>query len=99
MDPKIKEEKGKQGEIKAKKEKGKGTEIDAIFKGTKKIKKEKKTNEISKKRKEVKKEMREETKERKVTEDGFKIYTEEELKLNGKGGGTDLCPFDCDCCF
>eukprot|EP01027_Heterolobosea_sp_BB2_P015987 GEZU01022825.1.p1 GENE.GEZU01022825.1~~GEZU01022825.1.p1 ORF type:complete len:136 (-),score=62.23 GEZU01022825.1:139-546(-) len=30
--------------------------------------------------------------------DGLPIYTEEELKI-GKGGGTPLCPFDCDCCF
>ena len=37
---------------------------------------------------------------RRVTEDGFKIYTEEELGLNMTGGGdTELCPFDCDCCF
>ena len=35
---------------------------------------------------------------RRVTDDGFKIYTEEELGI-GKGGDTDLCPFDCDCCF
>uniref|UniRef100_A0A061RCL0 DUF1764-domain-containing protein n=1 Tax=Tetraselmis sp. GSL018 TaxID=582737 RepID=A0A061RCL0_9CHLO len=35
---------------------------------------------------------------RKRTEEGFPIYNEEELKLN-KGGDTDLCPFDCDCCF
>lgn len=37
-------------------------------------------------------------KQRRVTEDGFKIYTLEELGV-GKGGDTDLCPFDCDCCF
>lgn len=37
---------------------------------------------------------------RRVTEDGYKIYTEEELGLNMTGGGdTELCPFDCDCCF
>lgn len=36
---------------------------------------------------------------RRVTEDGYKIYTMEELGLNDKGGDTDLCPFDCDCCF
>lgn len=35
---------------------------------------------------------------RKTTEDGFKIYTMEELGI-GKGGDTELCPFDCDCCF
>lgn len=31
-------------------------------------------------------------------EDGLPIYTEEQLQM-GKGGGTALCPFDCDCCF
>jgi len=35
----------------------------------------------------------------KYTDEGFKIYTEEELGLNKEGGGTDLCPFDCDCCY
>ena len=36
---------------------------------------------------------------RKYTEEGFPIYTEEELKLNGKRGDTPDCPFDCNCCF
>ncbi|CAM9289778.1 unnamed protein product, partial [Discosporangium mesarthrocarpum] len=31
-------------------------------------------------------------------EDGLPIYTWESLRI-GQGGGTDLCPFDCDCCF
>eukprot|EP01016_Furgasonia_blochmanni_P042990 TRINITY_DN5775_c0_g1_i4.p1 TRINITY_DN5775_c0_g1~~TRINITY_DN5775_c0_g1_i4.p1 ORF type:complete len:168 (+),score=19.24 TRINITY_DN5775_c0_g1_i4:447-950(+) len=35
---------------------------------------------------------------RKFTEEGYKIYSLEELNI-GKGGGTSLCPFDCDCCF
>lgn len=35
---------------------------------------------------------------RRVTEDGYKIYTLEELGL-GKGGETEDCPFDCNCCF
>ncbi|CAD6921316.1 unnamed protein product [Tilletia controversa] len=35
---------------------------------------------------------------RKRTEEGFPIYSESELKI-GQGGGTPLCPFDCDCCF
>ena len=35
---------------------------------------------------------------RKFTEEGWPIYTEEELKI-GKGGDTALCPFDCECCF
>ena len=29
---------------------------------------------------------------------GMNIYSLDALKV-GKGGGTDLCPFDCDCCF
>lgn len=33
-----------------------------------------------------------------LTEEGWKIYTPEELNI-GKGGETELCPFDCDCCF
>lgn len=32
------------------------------------------------------------------TEEGWRIYTPEELNI-GKGGDTDLCPFDCNCCF
>ncbi|GAX81609.1 hypothetical protein CEUSTIGMA_g9037.t1 [Chlamydomonas eustigma] len=44
---------------------------------------------------------REVSKGRKRTEEGYAIYTEEELGLsnNSKGGDTDLCPFDCQCCF
>lgn len=39
-------------------------------------------------------------KKRKRTEEGYAIYTEDELGLTKKGGGdTDLCPFDCDCCY
>ncbi|KAH9385608.1 uncharacterized protein NEMAJ01_0504 [Nematocida major] len=30
--------------------------------------------------------------------DGYKIYTQEELNI-GKGGLTDKCPIDCNCCF
>ncbi|XP_009616621.1 uncharacterized protein C6G9.01c [Nicotiana tabacum] len=38
--------------------------------------------------------------QRKKTADGLTIYTEEELGLGkSDGGGTSLCPFDCDCCF
>jgi hypothetical protein len=36
---------------------------------------------------------------RRYTEDGLPIYTTSELGLSNKGGDTDLCPFDCDCCF
>lgn len=32
------------------------------------------------------------------TEEGFNIYTEEELNI-GKGGNTADCPFDCNCCY
>ena len=40
------------------------------------------------------------SKGRKKTEEGFNIYTEEELKLaEEKGGDTADCPFDCECCF
>jgi hypothetical protein len=39
------------------------------------------------------------TSRKRKTIDGLKIYTEEELGLNNGGGDTDLCPFDCTCCF
>ena len=37
---------------------------------------------------------------RKFTEEGFPIYTMDELGLNTNplAGTTPLCPFDCDCC-
>lgn len=31
-------------------------------------------------------------------ETGFPVYKAHLLKV-GEGGGTTLCPFDCDCCF
>lgn len=34
-----------------------------------------------------------------ITEEGYKIYTVDELGINPDAGGTDLCPFDCNCCF
>ena len=34
----------------------------------------------------------------KFTEEGYRIYTTDELNI-GKGGNTDDCPFDCNCCF
>ena len=37
-------------------------------------------------------------KTRALTEDGLPIFTPKELRI-GLGGGTDLCPFDCNCCF
>uniref|UniRef100_A0A7S0UUJ0 DUF1764 domain-containing protein n=1 Tax=Polytomella parva TaxID=51329 RepID=A0A7S0UUJ0_9CHLO len=36
---------------------------------------------------------------RKKTEEGYNIYTEDELGLGRAGGNTELCPFDCNCCF
>lgn len=42
----------------------------------------------------------EDGKSRKRTEEGYVIYTEDELGFNKKNaGGTPLCPFDCDCCY
>lgn len=37
-------------------------------------------------------------KARPLTEDGLPIYTTKELRI-GLGGDTDLCPFDCNCCY
>ncbi|KAI5189929.1 hypothetical protein NECID01_0724 [Nematocida sp. AWRm77] len=34
----------------------------------------------------------------KHTEEGFRIYSTEDLNI-GKGGQTEECPFDCTCCF
>lgn len=34
---------------------------------------------------------------RRKTDDGFNLYTEEELGL-GESGTTPDCPFDCQCC-
>ena len=37
---------------------------------------------------------------RKRTNDGFTVYTEEELGIDKSDAGcTPLCPFDCSCCF
>lgn len=63
----------------------------------KKQKKEKLAGKMFEKAKEIDKTANAK-KVRKTTEDGFKIYTMEELGI-GKGGDTELCPFDCDCCF
>ncbi|KAL8287678.1 hypothetical protein RQP46_003536 [Phenoliferia psychrophenolica] len=35
---------------------------------------------------------------RRRTDDGLAIYDIAELKI-GLGGDTELCPFDCECCF
>lgn len=36
--------------------------------------------------------------ERVDPESGYRVYKAHLLKV-GEGGGTPLCPFDCDCCF
>ncbi|KAH0479618.1 MAG: uncharacterized protein KVP18_001972 [Porospora cf. gigantea A] len=36
--------------------------------------------------------------QRRLDTDGWPIFSLEELNV-GQGGGTDLCPFDCECCF
>jgi hypothetical protein len=35
---------------------------------------------------------------RKRTDEGFLVYSEAELQMN-QGGDTELCPFDCTCCY
>jgi hypothetical protein len=71
-------------------------EISDIFQQTttKKKRKEIETKNDEKKTQEPPKKKK---KDRKVYE-GLKVYTMDELKI-GQGGNTDLCPFDCDCCF
>ncbi|ELP85337.1 hypothetical protein EIN_085890 [Entamoeba invadens IP1] len=78
-------------------------DIDEIFKG---IKERKQVKALEKKEAEDKRKLVEAHKEEdkrhkaKYTDDGFRIYSLEELGLdkNKKGGNTPLCPFDCDCC-
>ena len=54
---------------------------------------------IKAQREQVKEEMRQDAASgRKMTGDGYKVYSLDELGV-GKGGDTDLCPFDCECCF
>ncbi|XP_024535809.1 uncharacterized protein C6G9.01c-like [Selaginella moellendorffii] len=83
-------------------------EIDAIFAEKSSAKKRKKPaveqEQQPKARKRVKKKKKNAAKnqeeKRKKTQEGFSVYTEEELGCNKKdAGGTALCPFDCDCCF
>ena len=38
-------------------------------------------------------------KTRRFTEEGYPIYSEEELGLEKPSGTTPQCPFDCNCCF
>lgn len=37
-------------------------------------------------------------KQARYTEEGYRIYTDKELKMN-QGGETADCPFDCKCCY
>ncbi|CCG81963.1 Uncharacterized protein C6G9.01c [Taphrina deformans PYCC 5710] len=39
------------------------------------------------------------SKRRKTTEEGFRVYDDEELKIDPNAGNTDECPFDCSCCY
>ncbi|AED91718.1 putative protein [Arabidopsis thaliana] len=42
----------------------------------------------------------EDSRPRKTTEDGLRVFTENEIGFNRKdAGGTRFCPFDCYCCF
>jgi hypothetical protein len=52
---------------------------------------------VKPKQKEVEKKEKKQ-KPTRFTEEGFKIYSTEELNI-GKGGETEDCPFDCNCCF
>ncbi|XP_050208814.1 uncharacterized protein C6G9.01c [Mercurialis annua] len=98
---------------KPKKKKKPSNEIDEIFAGKKRKKPEKNGNGDEKSKSSEKKTKKKKTREdregrftdppvksRKKTEDGFNIYAEDELGINSSnGGGTPLCPFDCECCF
>ena len=39
------------------------------------------------------------TTSRKVTEEGWPVYSLVELGLSNTGGDTKECPFDCSCCY
>ena len=69
-------------------------ELTAIFAEIKSAKKKKAQAEAQRRAEAANK-----PKQRRFTEDGLPIYTEEELQMNNpKAGTTPLCPFDCDCC-
>lgn len=39
-------------------------------------------------------------KKRKTTAEGYRVYKDDELRLfDADAGMTDLCPFDCECCY
>ena len=64
----------------------------------KKAKLQKKLLKIQRKQAQEERRQEEGAGKRKVTADGYKVYSLEELNV-GKGGDTADCPFDCDCCF
>ena len=59
---------------------------------------DKKNNEKLKKKISKEKAGNNQNKRAKHTDDGLKIYNEDDLNI-GKGGNTPECPFDCNCCF
>ena len=79
-------------------------DLDALFSNKKKvIKKDKSKDKATKPDKsqqmaEKPKNKDKSNKAARFTEEGFKIYSAEELNI-GKGGDTPDCPFDCNCCF
>jgi len=84
--------------VPVKKNKG---DIDDIF-STLKDKPKKVNTEEATENKDVKKNKalkKTGNRKQKTTEEGFKIYTVDELKIGQGEGDTDLCPFDCNCCF
>lgn len=80
-------------------------ELDQIFKSTKKSKTDDREKSLDKRATPIKGNKddlfgREVQKGRMKTKEGFVIYSEDELRLNIRdSGGTERCPFDCDCCF
>ena len=63
-----------------------------------KAKKDKKKSEVKEPKQEPESKKDAKPKAGRFTEEGFKIYTTDELNI-GKGGDTADCPFDCNCCF
>ena len=86
--------------IKAKKVEGKGQQQAEESKPQTqghKAKKVQKSSTMTKRPDQRKKSPR---RDKKKTEEGFQVYTEEELRLgDAKAGETPDCPFDCDCCY
>ena len=74
------------------------SDIDAIFGKIKERKRKRKKEEEKQHIRKKSKELDCVQKASRKILDGLPIYTEEELNI-GKGGLTELCPFDCTCCF